>query len=91
MQLARMQSSGRMLTSSARIQSSARMQSSGELEELKERLKEIRFETAELKEQIKGTTDPAMTTLLLEKEVAMRKVQAAMLQKEVLLMQGEQA
>ena len=67
------------------------MQSSGEIEELKERLKELRFETAELKEQIKGTTDPAMTTLLLQKEVAMRRELAAMREKEVLLMKGEQA
>ena len=61
-------------------------------------LEKLSSKIDELDVQIKRTTDPAMTTLLLEKEVAllqkeaaMRKVQAAMLQKEVLLMQGEQA
>ena len=71
------------------------MQSSGELEELKKQLKgeleKLSSKIDELEEQIKGTTDPAMTTLLLQKEVAMRRELAAMREKEVLLMQGEQA
>ena len=53
------------------------MQSSSELVEL-------RSEIAELKEQLKGTTDPA-------KQTAMLTMLAAMRQEKVLLMQGEQA
>ena len=53
------------------------MQSSSELVEL-------RSEIAELKEQLKGTTD-------LAKQTAMLNVLAGMQQKELFLMQGEQA
>ena len=56
---------------------SGRMQSSSELVEL-------RSEIAELKEQIKGTTDQAERT-------AMLNVLSGMQQKELFLMQGEQA
>ena len=53
------------------------MQSSSELVEL-------RSEIAELKERIKGTTD-------ISNQTAMLNVLAGMQQKELLLMQGEQA
>ena len=49
-----------------------------------EGLVELRSEIAEIKEQLKWTTDPADRT-------AMLKMLAAMREKEVLLMQGEQA
>ena len=64
-------------TQSTYCSRSGRMQSSSELVEL-------RSEIAELKEQLKGTTDQAEKTALITLLAAMR-------QKEVLLMQGEQA
>ena len=53
------------------------MQSSDELEKLRSKIE--KFE-----EQLEGTTDPA-------KQTAMLTMLAAMRQKEIMLMQGEQA